>query len=91
VWPVLLAVGPLLWELGVSLVILLGYPGASGMTWDQSLRALPDLTLVLLAIAGLWLVTGVMRSVRLLQAIGTTRRTEHTIEAGTPASLPHAR
>jgi hypothetical protein len=76
--PVILAVGPLLWELGAGLAILLGFPGLSGMTWEQSLRAMPDLTLVLLALSGRWLVTGVARSARLLQGVRRTGLSEIT-------------
>jgi hypothetical protein len=68
------AFAPLIWEFGLGAYILAGFPAALGATWQQSFRQIPDLTLVLLAVAGLWLLTGVARLVKLSLAWRTRRR-----------------
>jgi CubicO group peptidase (beta-lactamase class C family) len=88
--PAAVAAAPLLWEMGLSLVVLIGFPGALGMTWAQSLRAIPDLTLTVLVVAMLWLGTGIVRSMRLVQVIRTGGR-EWRIARTAPSGLPHAR
>jgi hypothetical protein len=62
-----IAVTPLLWELGGGLAMLLGVPATTGASWPQHLRATPDLALVLLVVAGLWRATGGARSLRLVR------------------------
>jgi CubicO group peptidase (beta-lactamase class C family) len=88
---VVAAIGPLLWELGASLAILLAYPGSLGLTWQQSLRFIPDIAVILLVVSLLWLATGVVRSIRLLQAVAGARRTGHVTRIGATVGVPHAR
>jgi hypothetical protein len=85
------AVGPLLWEMGASLAILLAYPGSLGLTWQEGLRFIPDLVVVLLVVSLLWLITGIARSARLLQALLGARRTGNPTRIRAPIGLPHAR
>jgi CubicO group peptidase (beta-lactamase class C family) len=85
------AVGPLLWEVGASLAILLAFPGSLGLTWQQGLRFIPDQVVVLLAVSLLWLVTGVARSTRLVQAAYHARRMAHATRIGAAGGLPQAR
>jgi hypothetical protein len=73
---------PLLWELGLGLGVLLGYSALLGMTLRGSFLAFPDLTLVLLAVAALWLATGIARAGRLIQAISHRRHPAFTGPAG---------
>ncbi len=56
---------PLLWEVPLSLYLLLVLPAASG-GWTASFRSLPDLTLAITLIAVLWLATAAVRVVRLV-------------------------
>lgn len=60
---------PLLWEFGLSLVILFGYPTLAGLGWQGAFWAVPDLSLVLLALAGLWLLTGMLRVYKLIRGL----------------------
>jgi len=86
----LATVGPLTWELGVSVAILLAFPSVLGMTWQQGLRSIPDLMLVLLVISMLWLVTGVSRSIRLLHTARRARQTSSLATVEIPIRLPRA-
>jgi hypothetical protein len=63
---------PLVWELRLSLYILVTFPASLHATWGQSFREFPDLTLVLLVVTALWLATGVIRVGRLVPVL--TRR-----------------
>jgi CubicO group peptidase (beta-lactamase class C family) len=67
-----LALVPLLWELGLGLLLLLAFPASLGATWPQAFRQLPDLSLVVLLVALLWIATGIVRIARL--AFFRTRR-----------------
>lgn len=89
--PIIVAVGPLLWELGISLVILLALPGSLGMTWQASLRAIPDLTVALLAVSVLWLLTGVARGGRLLQAMQHAKGGHHPDRLKAPVGISRTR
>jgi hypothetical protein len=59
---------PLLWEFGVAALILVALPSALALTWSEALQSIPDLTVVIIAIAVLWLITGVVRVMRIVQA-----------------------
>jgi hypothetical protein len=61
---------PLLWELLLSVAILLVYPAAIGAGWQGVMLAMPDITVVVGAVCGLWLATG---TVRLLRIAGMVR------------------
>jgi CubicO group peptidase (beta-lactamase class C family) len=65
---------PLVWEVGLGLLLLVGWPATTGMGWRGSWMSFPDLTLVLLAVAGLWLTTGAVRLLRLGRALHEERR-----------------
>ncbi len=53
---------PLIWELGLAGAVLLQYPAAlGGLGWSATFAFVPDLTLVVVAVAGLAVVTGVVR------------------------------
>src|SRR5690606_2547085 len=56
---------PLVWEVGLGLLLLIGWPAITGMGWRGSWMSFPDLTLVLLVVAGLWLATAIVRVLRL--------------------------
>lgn len=52
---------PLLWEFGLGLLILFGYPALTGIGWRANFTSTPDLVVVLVIVANLWLVTGLLR------------------------------
>ena len=56
--------GPLVWEFGVTFLILLVGPSAFRLSWPQLFKAIPDLALVLVVLVGLWILTGIVRSGR---------------------------
>ncbi|MDQ2683472.1 MAG: beta-lactamase family protein [Chloroflexota bacterium] len=56
---------PLVWEIGFGLLILLGLPVLIGMPLRGAFLAFPDLALVLVAIAAIWLGTAFVRLARL--------------------------
>lgn len=59
---------PLLWELGLAGTVLVLYPSAiGGLGWSASFMFLPDLTLMVLVVAGLAALTGVVRTALLIQ------------------------
>jgi hypothetical protein len=64
---------PLVWEFALPALILLGVPGATGMSWRAAFMSMPDLTLVLLVIAGLWLITGLLRAGRIADDLAGRR------------------
>jgi CubicO group peptidase (beta-lactamase class C family) len=74
-WKLFGSVAPLTWEFGVSLLILVLYPMSLGGSWPTSMEFLPDVSLVLLVISLLWLLTGLVRVGRLVQAVIRLRRT----------------
>jgi hypothetical protein len=56
----------LLWELGGSLLILLAFPRLYDSTsWRYVLDYTPDLGLFALVVAGVWMLTGVTRIVKM--------------------------
>jgi CubicO group peptidase (beta-lactamase class C family) len=56
---------PLLWEFGLAVALLLGYPALTGgLGWRATLEFLPDLSLTVLVAAALWLLTGIARLLR---------------------------
>ena len=59
--------GPLVWEFGLALALLFGYPLLTGVGWRANFTATPDIVLVLLTVSLLWLVTGAGRVGKLLQ------------------------
>lgn len=78
---------PLVWELGLSLLLLLGLPLLLGVGWGVSFSAMPDLTLVVAIVATLWLATGLVRVVRVVAPIRARRAPRRSLEeAGVPAS-----
>jgi len=81
---------PLLWEVMLVAGILIGVPALTGMSWPGWFQSVPDLTIVLLAIAGLWLLTAIVRTwriVRVARLRGVERGTEsrHSSDEGTVA------
>jgi CubicO group peptidase (beta-lactamase class C family) len=58
---------PLVWEFGLPLLVLMT-PGVLGMSWRSVFLWLPDLGVVLLAVATLWLVTGIVRVTALVRS-----------------------
>jgi CubicO group peptidase (beta-lactamase class C family) len=78
---------PLGWELVIAPLVLIGYPAvAGGLGWGAAFEFVPDLSLTVLAVAGLAVSTGVARTVRIVQA-RTTRGPEihHPPVTGPPA------
>lgn len=73
-WAVVRAAGPLIWEFGVSIAVLIGWPLVTQMDWRGSWAAFPDLTIVLLGIAVIWIATGIVRTMRIGQALERRRR-----------------
>jgi CubicO group peptidase (beta-lactamase class C family)/putative hemolysin len=60
---------PLGWELVGAPLVLIGYPAVTGgLGWGAAFTFVPDLSLSVLAIAGLAVLSGVVRAVRLVQA-----------------------
>jgi hypothetical protein len=67
-WSLFGSLAPLTWELGVSLLVLVLYPASLGVSWPTSIQFVPDLSLVLLVVSLIWLLTGLLRVGRLVQA-----------------------
>lgn len=86
--PLLRLAGPFLWEFGLSLLILIGYPALLGMGWRASWVSIPDFTLVLLTIASLWLLTGLLRALKLTGFVST--RSPVRPSASAPLAQPAA-
>ena len=78
--------GPLLWEVGLGVAIVLGVPLITGMSWQGNFLSAPDLTLVLLLVAALWLVTAIARTIRIVQALRPAQ--PHSAEL--VRDMPHA-
>jgi hypothetical protein len=68
-------IAPFVWEFGLSLLLLIGYPATTGVGWSANLNAVPDLTLVALAVATLWILTGATRAVTLVRPHARQRAT----------------
>jgi CubicO group peptidase (beta-lactamase class C family) len=79
---------PLIWELGLSLLLLLGLPALIGVGWRASFAAMPDLTLVVATVIALWFATGLLRIGKVVVPTGrrsyATRTSRHA-EIGAPA------
>ena len=60
---------PLIWELGLGVLLLLA-PSVVGMSWPAMRLWMPDLAITLLVVGTLWLISGVVRIARLVQAHG---------------------
>jgi CubicO group peptidase (beta-lactamase class C family) len=70
---------PLIWELIIAPLMLIGYPAvAGGLGWRVAFSFVPDLTLTVLAIGGLAVLTGVVRSDRLYEARSQSTDTQST-------------
>ncbi|HEY8447888.1 MAG TPA: serine hydrolase domain-containing protein [Thermomicrobiales bacterium] len=78
---------PLVWEVGLGLLLLIGWPAITGMGWRGSWMSFPDLTLVLLVVAGLWLATAIVRVLRLSQAFRERRARQRAL-AGRAGQRP---
>jgi len=55
---------PLLWEVGISVLVLVAFPMLLQANWPQTFQQIPDLTIVLLVVSALWLLTAAVRLVR---------------------------
>jgi CubicO group peptidase (beta-lactamase class C family) len=77
---------PLLWEVGLGATLLLAFPAlAGGLGWRATFSFVPDLSLVVVVVASLWLLTGCARIFRLLQATTTAPSGAHETYAGAGA------
>ena len=66
--PTLRTTAPLAWELFAAPLILIGYPSIlGGLGWGAAFAIVPDLSLTVLVIAGLAVVTGLARALRLVR------------------------
>jgi hypothetical protein len=75
------------WELVLAPLILIGYPAvAGGLGWRAAFEFVPDLSLTVLAVAGLAVLTGLARTVRIVQ--GRTTRGPETDDP--PVTVPSA-
>jgi CubicO group peptidase (beta-lactamase class C family) len=78
---------PLLWELIIAPFMLIGYPAvAGGLGWRAAFSFVPDLTLTVLAIGGLAVLTGVIRSDRLYEARSQSTDAQSTHPADADSS-----
>jgi hypothetical protein len=80
--------GPLTWELGVALLLLVALPGMLALTWPQALQSIPDLAVVVIAMAVLWLMTGAARMARIVQAMSAHRQGTASGSVSIPAREP---
>jgi CubicO group peptidase (beta-lactamase class C family) len=79
-------VAPFAWEFGLAGFLLLRYPAMVGGSWSAAFMGLPDLSQFILAVSLLWVLTGVSRAVRLLQAsVGSEHRNAAPRSATVPA------
>lgn len=75
---------PLAWELGLAVVVLALFPAITGgLGWTTTFAFVPDLTLTVSVIAGLAVITGLVRVVRLIQ-----RRRSAPSDPDRPTSQP---
>jgi CubicO group peptidase (beta-lactamase class C family) len=82
---------PLIWEFGLGLAILLGWPVLTQLGWRGSWMSFPDLTIVLIVIATLWLITGLVRLPKLLGSMRSRRRRSDLIGGLPPTTTGSAR
>ncbi len=60
---------PLIWECGGAMLLLVALPSALALTWPTAIQSIPDLAVVVIAVAILWIITGAARVARLVQAL----------------------
>ncbi|HXR65083.1 MAG TPA: hypothetical protein VN729_04130 [Ktedonobacteraceae bacterium] len=58
---------PLLWEMALPIVLLVGLPALTGASWELILLYLPDIGFWLLGISLLLFVTGILRIARIMK------------------------
>ena len=74
---------PLLGELVVAPLVLLAYPAVTGgLGYPAALEFLPDLTLTVLIVAGLEILIGITRAVRLVRSRDSARTPPEKVPAG---------
>lgn len=66
---------PLVWEIGLSILIFAAVPMLTGVGWRGNFTSTPDLVIVLLMISGLWLAAGLVRIGKLAGMAIPARRT----------------
>ncbi len=77
------AAAPLVWEFGLAGTVLLLYPRIlGGLGWSATFAFLPDLTLTVLVVAGLAVVTGVVRTALLVRRHRRSPTANTTASAG---------
>lgn len=82
------SVAALAWELPIAGTLLVGFPGvAGGLGWQGALRFVPDLGVTVLAIAGLGVITGVVRAALLVRHLSAARSASHPHRLGDLARL----
>lgn len=66
--PSLRTAAPLIWELVVAPLLLIGYPAVmGGLGWGPAFAVVPDLSLTVLVVASLAVATGLVRVLRMVQ------------------------
>jgi hypothetical protein len=70
---------PLVWEVGVWMLILFALTAVLGIDWSATFASVPDLTLALATVATLWLLTGLVRIAKLVSPF-----VGRHVTAGTP-------
>ncbi len=89
---ILRQVAPLAWELALAPLVLIGYPAVTGgLGWSAAFAFVPDLSLVVVAVAGLAVLTGLTRVLRLVRARPTVisdRDIDATPDPGEPTFSP---
>ena len=80
--PTVRRTAPLVGELIVAPLVLLIYPGITGgLGWRAAFTFIPDLSLTVASVAGLAVLTGVIRAVRLIRSRASSA---HEIDLRTP-------
>jgi hypothetical protein len=83
-------VAPLLWEVLLGVGILVGAPLLTGMGWQAAFMSVPDLTIVLLVVAGLWILTAIVRVMHLTRILRLRNQKSHTDATNVTASVATA-
>ncbi len=74
---------PLVWELGVAPLVLVAYPVVvGGFGWATAIDFIPDLSLSVLVVAGLAVLTGIVRVVRRVQGRSVSGNGSETTTSG---------